>query len=59
MWHFLRGPSVDLAITSVALTVLTATPAWALVLPGPPAGGFLAGGAIIATLVVTKWWRRR
>jgi len=59
MRKLLKTRGVDLAITTIGLTVLMTGPAWALVLPGPPAGGFLAGVAIIATLIVAKWWRRR
>ena len=57
MLKLLRTRGVDLAIASIALTVLTATPAGALtLLPGPAAGG-LAGAAIIGAIVIAKWWR--
>lgn len=54
-----KSRGVDLVITAVALSVFTASPAWATAaLPGP-AVGFLAGGAIIGSLVIAKWWRGR
>ena len=61
---------LDLAISTIALTALITGPAWAqngppclpfpacIDLPGP-AGGILAGGAILGAIVITKWWRRR
>ena len=59
MWNFLKIHGVELVIVAIALTALIATPAWAQVrLPGP-AAGILAGGAIIGTLVIAKWWRSK
>ena len=59
MWNFLKTRGVDLAITAIALTVLMTGPAWALIpMPGP-AGGGLAGAAIIGALIIAKWWRRK
>ncbi len=69
MWNFLKTRGVDLAITTIALTALMIDPAWAqngppcqpfpaCDLPGP-AGGILAGGAILGAIVIAKWWRRR
>ena len=61
MWKFFKHRGVDLAITVAALSALTATPAWAtmLALPGPAAGGLIAGAAIIGALAITKWWRSK
>ena len=59
MWQFLRNPGVNLAVTAIALTALSSTPAWALVtVPGPAAGG-IAGAAIIGALVIAKLLRRK
>ncbi len=60
MSKFLKTRGVDLAISAIALTVLMTEPAWAQVigLPGPVAGG-LVGAAIIGTLIIAKWWRRK
>ena len=56
-FHKTRG--VDLAITAVALTVLTSELAWAgAVVPGPAAGGLIAGVAVIGALVIAKLRRR-
>ena len=59
MWNFLKTRGGDLAIATIGLTVLMTVPAWALEpMPGPAAGG-LVGAAIIAAIVVAKWWRRK
>ena len=58
MWRFLRTRGVDLPIAVIALTALVTEPAWAVVLPGPPAGG-LAGAAIVGAIVIAKLWRRK
>ena len=58
MRKFLKARGIDLAIATVGLTVLMTGPAWAVDLPGPAAGGFLAGAAIIGVLVIAKLWRR-
>ncbi len=59
MWNFLKIRSVDLAISTIGLTVLMTGPAWSgQVVPGPAAGG-LVGAAIIGALVIAKWWRRK
>jgi hypothetical protein len=61
MGKFLIVRGVELSITTVALTVLVMGPALAAVpsLPGPAIGGLLAGAAIIGTLIITKWIRRK
>ncbi len=59
MWRFLKTRGVDLAITAIALTVLMTEPAWALITAPGPAGGILAGAAIIGTLIIAKWWRQK
>ena len=59
MWNYLKTRGVDLTIATIGLTVLMIGPTWASVLPGPPAAGFLAGGAIIAAIVIAKLWRRK
>ena len=59
MWNFLKTGGVELAVVTIGLTVLMAGPAWAgKIVPGP-AAGLLAGGAIIGTLVIAKWWRSK
>ena len=61
MGNFLKTRGVNLAIAVAALTALMSEPAWAGFtppVPGPPAA-LLAGGAIIGTLVIAKWWRRK
>ena len=61
MRKLLKTRGVDQAIAAIALIALTSTPTWAGLpnpAPGPPAA-LLAGGAIIGTLVIAKWWRRK
>ena len=61
MQKFLKSHGVDLAIIAAVIITFTAGRAWAGFaerLPGPPAA-LLAGGAVIGTLVVAKWWRRK
>ena len=58
MWNFLKNRGVDLVIATIGLTVLMIGPAWATVLPGPPAAS-LAGAAIIGAIVIAKLWRRK
>ena len=58
MWQSLRSPGVNLAITAIALTALSSTPAWALAEVPAPAAGSIAGAAIIGALVVAKLLRR-
>ena len=61
MGNFLKTRSVELVLAVVALTAVSATPAWAgmmVPLPGP-AAGLLAGAAIIGALIIAKWWRRK
>ncbi len=60
MRNFLKTRGVDLAIVVVALTALMPEPAWAgTIVPGPAAGGVLAGAAVVGALVIAKWWRRK
>ena len=60
MRGFLRTRGVDLPIAVIALTALVTEPAWAtIVLPGPAAGGVLAGAAIVGAIVIAKLWRRK
>ena len=59
MRKFLKTRGVDLAVATIGLTVLMTGPAWAVPLPAPAAGGFLAGAAIIGVLVIAKLRRRR
>ncbi len=60
MRRFLTTRGVDLAIVVAALTALMPEPAWAtgLPVPGPGAGGLVAGAAVVAALVIARWWRR-
>jgi hypothetical protein len=61
MGKFLETRVIDLAITTIVITALTSGSAWAgglPQLPGPPAA-LLAGGAIVGTLVIVKWWKRK
>ncbi len=58
---FLKKRGADLTIVTIGVTALMTGPAWAGVvatMPAPPAA-LLAGGAIIGTLVIAKWWRRK
>jgi hypothetical protein len=60
MGKFLKSRGVDLTITTIGLTVLMTGPAWAGPDPVPgPDAGILAGGAIIGTLALAKWLRRK
>lgn len=60
MWRFLKARGVDLAIVVVALTALMTEPAWSgIPMPGPAAGGVLAGAAVVGALVIAKLWRRK
>lgn len=61
MEKFPNVRGLDLPITTVALTVLVTGPALAGTtgVPGPAIGGLIAGAAIVGTLVITKWWRRK
>ncbi len=60
MRGFLRTRGVDLPIAVIALTALVTEPAWAFVaVPGPAAGGVLAGAAIVGAIVIAKLWRRK
>ena len=59
MQKILKIRGFDLAIVSITLTALTATPAFAVVNMPAPAAGILAGGAIIGAIVVAKFWRRK
>ncbi len=63
MWNILktRGvtPGVDPATATIGLTVFVTGPAWAFVPVPGPAGGGLAGAAILGALIVAKWWRRK
>ncbi len=59
MWNFLRTRGVDLAIATIGLTVLMTGPAWAFISMPGPAGGGLAGAAIIGALIIAKWWRHK
>ena len=59
MWRFLKTRGVDLAISAIALTVLMTGPAWAGKQVLAPVAGGLVGAAIIGTLIIAKWWRRK
>ena len=59
MWRFLKSRGVDLAISAIALTVLMTEPAWATGTVAAPVVGGLVGAAIIGTLIIAKWWRRK
>ncbi len=61
MWKILKTRGVDLAVAAIGLTALIPELAWATTpptMPGP-AGGGLAGAAIIGALIIAKWWRRK
>ncbi len=62
MWKILKSRGVDLAVAAIGLTALIPEPAWASPpppMPGPAAGGVLAGAAVVVALVIAKLWRRK
>ena len=63
MWQDFKHRSVEVAIAVVTLSALMIEPAWATgpvtPMPGPAVGVVVAGAAIIGTLALTKWWRKK
>jgi hypothetical protein len=61
MGKFVRTRVVDLTIATIGMTLIMTDLAWAtfaIPMPGPSVA-LLAGGAIIGTLIVAKWIRRK